>query len=208
MRFTLADLADGLTNSSDPAFAVDGAGRIIVWNPAAEVALGYSQQHTVGRLCHEVIRGKDVFGNLMCHCECLVRRNIRENKPSRRFQIHVRASDGHHVEAECATLCVRHSPKDMAILHMLRLGPSGSAVAASGQDGADERSLPRRGTALTDRQQEVLKLLASGKNTREMAEELYISPGTVRTHVENILHKLEVHSRLEAVIVASREGLI
>jgi two-component system nitrate/nitrite response regulator NarL len=62
--------------------------------------------------------------------------------------------------------------------------------------------------ALTPRENEVLRLLAVGKNTREMVDALGVSPATVRTHIENILRKLNVHSRLEAVTVALRDGSI
>jgi two-component system NarL family response regulator len=55
---------------------------------------------------------------------------------------------------------------------------------------------------------EVLGLLAAGRSTRQMAEDLYVSPATVRTHVEHILGKLQAHSRLEAVVIAAREGLL
>jgi DNA-binding NarL/FixJ family response regulator len=41
-----------------------------------------------------------------------------------------------------------------------------------------------------------------------MAEDLHVSPATVRSHVEHVLGKLQVHSRLEAVVVAAREGLL
>jgi DNA-binding NarL/FixJ family response regulator len=55
---------------------------------------------------------------------------------------------------------------------------------------------------------EVLRFLAAGRSTRQMAEDLYVSPATVRTHVEHILGKLRAHSRLEAVVVGARKGLL
>jgi two-component system nitrate/nitrite response regulator NarL len=62
--------------------------------------------------------------------------------------------------------------------------------------------------SLTPRETQVLGLLAAGQSTRQMAQDLGVSPVTVRTHVENILRKLGVHSRLEAVAVAIRESLL
>jgi DNA-binding NarL/FixJ family response regulator len=61
---------------------------------------------------------------------------------------------------------------------------------------------------LTPRQIEVLRLLATGLSTHAIAERLFISELTVRNHVENLLHKLEVHSRLEAVSLAHHSGLV
>ncbi|HQU00621.1 MAG TPA: response regulator transcription factor, partial [Acidimicrobiales bacterium] len=61
---------------------------------------------------------------------------------------------------------------------------------------------------LTARELEVLQLLARARSTDKIAEELFISVNTVRNHVANILSKLGVHSKLEAVAVAAREKLI
>src|SRR5215470_13978692 len=61
---------------------------------------------------------------------------------------------------------------------------------------------------LTDREMQVLKLVARGLNNRDIAKELFISDNTVKNHVRNILEKLQIHSRMEAVMVAVREKLI
>ncbi len=61
---------------------------------------------------------------------------------------------------------------------------------------------------LTTREEQVLKLLAKGHSTREIAQNLSISPNTVRNHVQHILQKLQVHTRLEAVTYAIKHGLI
>ncbi|MDQ1398045.1 MAG: hypothetical protein QOG64_3304 [Acidimicrobiaceae bacterium] len=62
--------------------------------------------------------------------------------------------------------------------------------------------------ALTSRELEVLKLVAKGMSNREIADELYISENTVKNHVRNILEKLHLHSRMEAVIYAVKERLL
>jgi len=61
---------------------------------------------------------------------------------------------------------------------------------------------------LTDREMEVLKLVARGMNNRDIAKELFISENTVKNHVRNILEKLQIHSRMEAVMIAVRQKLI
>jgi DNA-binding NarL/FixJ family response regulator len=61
---------------------------------------------------------------------------------------------------------------------------------------------------VTPRQQEILRLLAEGQNTHEIAEQLHISDITVRNHVEKLLHNLRVHSRLEAVSLAHKAKLL
>lgn len=61
---------------------------------------------------------------------------------------------------------------------------------------------------LTTRELEVLKLVAKGMSNREIGEQLFISENTVKNHVRNILEKLHLHSRMEAVIYAVRERLL
>ena len=61
---------------------------------------------------------------------------------------------------------------------------------------------------LTDREREILQLLAEGMRNEGIARKLFISPQTVQTHVRNLLAKLEVHSKLEAVAFAVKHGWI
>ena len=74
-------------------------------------------------------------------------------------------------------------------------------------DGADER---RQSTAprLTERELDVLKLVAKGLSNREIGAELFIAENTVKNHVRNVLEKLQLHSRMEAVVYAMREKLL
>jgi DNA-binding NarL/FixJ family response regulator len=79
-------------------------------------------------------------------------------------------------------------------------------------DEFKQMSKPDRETGpalrLTDRELEVLRLVAKGLNNREVAKELFISENTVKNHVRNILEKLQLHSRMEAVMYAMREKLL
>lgn len=74
--------------------------------------------------------------------------------------------------------------------------------------GDEEKRTPVPGPRLTDRELEVLKLVATGLNNRDIAKELYISENTVKNHVRNILEKLQLHSRMEAVVYAVREKIL
>ena len=64
------------------------------------------------------------------------------------------------------------------------------------------------GAALSQREMEVLQRMAAGKSNKEIAAELFISDGTVKTHVSSIFTKLDVVSRTEAIATATRRGLI
>ena len=71
---------------------------------------------------------------------------------------------------------------------------------------------PSNGTSYTDelsrREREILLLLAEGTSEPEIAAALVISPKTVATHIQNVLRKLGVHSRTQAVVAAYRDGLV
>jgi len=61
---------------------------------------------------------------------------------------------------------------------------------------------------LTDREREILKLLAEGHSTREIAQTLVISPKTVERHKTNLMAKLDIHNRLDLFKYALRKGII
>lgn len=80
--------------------------------------------------------------------------------------------------------------------------------AALNKRGQEEPAEQVPAPKLTDREMQVLKLVAKGMNNRDIAKELFISENTVKNHVRNILEKLQIHSRMEAVMIAVREKLI
>ena len=73
---------------------------------------------------------------------------------------------------------------------------------------ATRQTTPLAAEHLTAREREVLALLSRGATSQSIADALGIAPNTVRTHVQNILSKLQVHSRLEAVAFAARHGVV
>ena len=78
----------------------------------------------------------------------------------------------------------------------------------AGQSREEEREARASIEQLTSREMEVLKALAKGLSNKEIAESLHMSVDTERTHMMNILNKLGVHSRLQALLFAARYGLI
>ena len=87
-------------------------------------------------------------------------------------------------------------------------GPKGAVPAVALQDGP----VTPRGTSgimrvLTDRECEVLRLVATGLSNAEIAEKLYISPATAKTHVAHLLTKLDARDRVQLVIIAYQAGL-
>jgi DNA-binding NarL/FixJ family response regulator len=80
------------------------------------------------------------------------------------------------------------------------------AVVAAKEEPSASRTAARSGDGLTEREQEVLHLIADGLNNREIAEKLVISEKTVKTHVSSILGKLGLADRTQAAIYALRHG--
>jgi two-component system NarL family response regulator len=78
--------------------------------------------------------------------------------------------------------------------------------ATMSRRSASPQALPA--PKLTNREMEVLRAVARGLNNREIARELFISENTVKNHIRNILEKLQLHSRMEAVVYAVREKLL
>jgi DNA-binding NarL/FixJ family response regulator len=77
-----------------------------------------------------------------------------------------------------------------------------------GRERQEELAARQAVERLTPREKEVLQALAEGLESREIAEKLNITVETERTHMVNILHKLGVHSRLQALVFAARYGLV
>jgi DNA-binding NarL/FixJ family response regulator len=93
-------------------------------------------------------------------------------------------------------------------------GASGADAAGAGADSAARTSPTSRCTAdqlarvLTDRELEVLTMVARGLSNGEIAEELTISPATAKTHVAHLLTKLDSRDRIQLVIIAYQSGLV
>ena len=104
------------------------------------------------------------------------------------------------------------------LLSVIRKAADGDMILPSSQIGPileqlqktrrDMSEAEQRLAELTSREVQVLQALADGKSTPDIARELFISPLTVQTHIKNTLGKLGVHSKLEAVTFAVRQGLV
>jgi DNA-binding NarL/FixJ family response regulator len=77
-----------------------------------------------------------------------------------------------------------------------------------GRDGRLARVTPKTAPLLTVRERQILELLVQGKTGPQIARALTVSPATVRTHIGNLLSKMGVHSRLQAVAYALSRGMV
>lgn len=115
------------------------------------------------------------------------------------------------IEAGCSGYLTKHEGSD-EVATGVRLAAEGEALVSPDLLARLLSRLVRTqasgGPALTGRELEVLELVADGATRNVIAERLGLSPNTVRNHVQAILRKLGVHSKLEAVSTAVRWGLI
>jgi DNA-binding NarL/FixJ family response regulator len=114
-------------------------------------------------------------------------------------------------EAGCAGFILKTSPLD-ELVAAVRTAAAGEIMVSSDLLGRLLNRLHhqyvRPAHELTAREREILELIAEGLTNSAIATRLFISVNTVRNHVQNVLSKLDAHSKLEALSVAIREGLI
>jgi DNA-binding NarL/FixJ family response regulator len=84
----------------------------------------------------------------------------------------------------------------------------GEGAAAHPRDARPAEIEEQIRTELSDREIEVLKLIANGKDNAMIAAELHISPKTVKNHISNILMKLQIENRIQAAVYAVRSGIV
>jgi DNA-binding NarL/FixJ family response regulator len=99
------------------------------------------------------------------------------------------------------------------LLNSVRDAHNGAETVSRPELARHRRRYTRRGAVagpdgLTPRELDVLRALCLGRTTRQMCTEFGIGQNTVRTHVQNVISKLHVHSRLEAVSLAMRERIV
>ncbi len=196
---------DIVASTQDPAFAVNAGGTILAWNRAAEQLFGYRETQALERRCWEILSGRDIFGNDYCGESCPLLRMAQHHRPVSRCELCFRDGSGRFTHVGVSTMTVPgESPSDIAIVHLL--------TPVVSDHGCEEpfpwQLLGGNSSRLTARETQILALLSDGLGTTDIAERLFICAATVRNHIKNILAKLKVHSRLEAVSLARRVGLL
>jgi len=200
-------------------FALDGNDLIILWNKACEKLLGRPAYQVLGRRCYDVLCGHDVYGNRYCGASCPVttqaRKHPEEELHAFMLDVPVPAGGMRRLSATPFAISSGH-PLLATVVHVLREPDAGaSALETELAAAVDEAPPPKAGrrapgtlSALTPREQEILRKMAQGSTTDGIAEELFISRVTVRNHIARILSKLGVHTKLAAVAFAYRQGLV
>ena len=221
----MQDILELMANADEGVYAVDTEQRIILWNRRAEDILGYTPQEVIGRCCYDLLTAQDADGNAVCGKSCTVMQDaqssgrapshycVMPNKVGESVWLHITHVVVPSAKKELET--VIHIFRDVTefmevrdLVRRLQSYLTKSEVALSEPQtlraGVDDQTAD----SLTNREREVLSLLAQGANARSVAEQLAISRATARNHVRNILNKLGVHSALEAVAYAHKNALL
>jgi PAS domain S-box-containing protein len=178
------DLLDTVEPLSIPCYVIDGQGTIRWVNPAARALAG----NIVGRPFTGVVASE--YADRAA--EQLLRTLNGEDATD--YELEIVDARGRRVLVDVSSVAVRDERRVVAVfglLHPLHV-----------------RERTELAAVLTPRQTEVLQLLAGGASTSQIQETLHLSRETVRNHIRHLLRALGAHSRLEAVAVARRTGLI
>ena len=181
----VGDIEGALAEVDVPAYALDAHG-IIRWENAAA-------QRLVGDA-----RGRQFTSLVAPEQQQEVRetfaRNVLAAHGVKDAKVELQRGDGSRVRVEVCSAPLRDGKRVV--------GMFGLATRTH------EPTPPRAKPHLTPRQRQVLRLLARGYSTDQMADELHLAISTVRNHVRRMLRALGAHSRIEAVAIARRDDLL
>ncbi len=212
------DLCEALEGSPDAAFITDRHNRVLYANPAARTLLGHDGVRPFSASCDAFLGGHDLFDNRYCAENCPVMQMAARGEAVKGFRMRLRGREEGELVVDLSILHLAVPPPEHYLLvHVLRpvtrvaplplpAGPETRPPRSSLE--AVRESPDVRARRLTAREVEVLGMLAAGRATAEIASRLNISALTARNHVQNILEKLEVHSKSEAVAFAFQKRLI
>ena len=204
----------------DGMFAVTSDQKIKTWNAAAEKMLGYRPDQVIGKKCYDVLCSNGNTGRVKCSRSCVIVTNAAKGRITRDFDLECRTADCKPVSINMSVMLPAQGSGSRDILHVFRDVTDRRRVenASNFDAGHDSTRTTRtsqqkkmigmsstgyRLPPLTTREDQVLKLLAAGKNTNDMAEILAFRPLTARNHVSRLLTKLGCRSRLEAVALGT-----
>ncbi len=224
-----ADEEGLIFKTADPILASDQTLRIVLWNKGAEALLGFRASEVLGTPCYVIFGCRDQAGRLLCRCNCTDQLRGCQQEPAPTFDHELSKKDGERVWVNVTTIVAASQGGPSVLVHLLRdltrqkeieallrQLASGAAKLSAHPGGKPETSEPPAETQptgpssslVTVREREVILLLAHGASTDAIAAQLSITHRTARNHIQNILSKLRVHSRLQAVAYASTRGLL
>ena len=182
-----ADVERALSDVNVPSYIIDRGGTIAWVNPAGERLVGDVR----GKHFTDVVSA----GDRPRAREDFARAIVGQQKVTD-TEVELIGSDGRVLSVELSSVPLRDGQQVVGVFGLLARPP---------EPGRPTRPPHSR---LTPRQREVLRMLAQGASTKQIAGRLHLSTETVRNHVRGILQALDVHSRVEAVATARAEGIL
>ncbi|MBX7222248.1 MAG: LuxR C-terminal-related transcriptional regulator [Blastocatellia bacterium] len=216
------ELKELVESTGDAAFAVDGAGSVVVWNLAAENLFGMSAQVALGQPCEEILQGGDECGSF-CSADCTVQKAVHSRQKVGNFDLQLQTSNGRkwcNISVLTAELAHSSIPYSVHIVRMIDTRKKLEMVVRDFivreialppeevQTIVSVTRSPDRVVELTRRELEILRALAKGNTTGQIALLFHISRTTVNNHIQHILQKFNAHNRLEAIHRAELAGLL
>jgi PAS domain S-box-containing protein len=205
-----SSLDQALGRAGDGAFVITADGRILLWNRAAEKILGYTAREALGRACCELFVGRDDSGNRLCYKGCHVMTLVKMGDPVQNFDMQTRTKTGRPIWVNVSILVTPNGSGGPLTVHLFRdVTATKELLNLVNERFSAQPAAPAESNGdLTRRELEILRFVAAGETTKSVADRLHVSPATVRNHVQNILGKLSVHSRLQAVAYATTHRLL
>jgi DNA-binding CsgD family transcriptional regulator len=188
-----------LAATANALFVVDRGSTIVTWNAGAETLLKRPAQAAIGRKCYEIIGGRLPSGKRLCCAGCCVRTRARRQPAVRDFEMVVQDGHGQRRVLMFSTTALPAAGNHCTV-HIMR-----QATSRRDRRRASSRLAELERLHLTRREGDVLRVLAIGGSTTDIAKQLCVSPLTVRTHVRNLLRKHNLHSRAQLIILALRK---
>ena len=224
---------DTLCNTTDGVFIVDAEKRILRWNKGAERILGFAEADVLNHECYQVVSGKFRQDRVLCSKNCKIHGNALNGTPQENFDMLVQGKDNKPLWLNVSVLSpadggepflahilrdvTQEKTKELALEQFLSyleahdlLPKESSAGNAPLRNAAAAKvaAMDKTAASLSDREIEVLTLLAEGLSTKNLAQKLSISHFTARNHIQNILVKLDLHSKAQAVSYAFKRGIL
>jgi len=207
---SVAELLDLVGRTTDAMVAINSDLRIIAWNDAATDLLGYTAAEALGRPCHEILCWRDRCGDTVCDPLCPAASPGEPDEVMETRQVLGRSAAGKTLWLSASTIVPPTELRQRCrLVHLIRevsFPPELERLVVERLDGWNP-GMPNgdgRLDVLTPRERDVLRLLTEGLDGAAIADQLFLSPATVRNHIQHILAKLGVHSRVEAVALALR----
>ena len=216
------DLLGILAEAQDGAFGVGKDQRIVFWNRSAERILGHSASEMLGAFCYEAFsNSSSEQQGVVCQPDCRTISLARTLKVDSTYSIRVATKQDGPKWLSVTHVLIPSDDEDLGVLahifHDVSEEMAAKTLVNQLRDWVPQQpatTVPAPSTTnnrparLTPREEEVLRLLAAGMNTAQVANKLVITTTTARNHIQRLLSKLDVHSRLEAVVIASRGGFL